>query len=778
MRKTRLIVLAGALTALLALTPGASAVAQETADGGESYVEALNLHFEVADSPEGWYVGGEGYTAAIDKDEKHAGERSLRMACDQIGKAGIASSTFPIEKARGKRLRLAGHVKTADVTQGWAGLWMRIDGPDGPLGFDNMQQRGITASTPWTRYEIALDVPEEAVNIVFGALLTGDGIAWFDTFSFAFAELAGPPPPVTVTGRVTDPDGKAVAGAHVALVGAGRAAGRACSAEDGRFAIEVPAGDYAITATTPDLAAYLPPSRFAPEDAVEEQAVPLAREGFTISGRVSDDEDKPVAGTAMLFYRFSRDTGDTFYSETDDQGRYSVRLIPAESYTIAIESAEHIADTPNVQGGEDQTVDLTVSRRAPAADEVVAWIREHAIPLATPEAESGFDDMKPLRELVGDARVVGLGEATHGTREFFQFKHRMLEFLVEEMGFTVFAIEANWPESLAINDYVVEGKGNAKDALAGIYFWTWNTEEVLELIEWMRRYNADAKHETKIKFYGFDMQTPVVAAREAVAYLSRADPAYAQKIDALLDPLEQEPPRESYQALSDAARRALVEGIDEVLERLDAERPAFVERSSEREWIVGRQQVVILQQVIKMYSGSEGFGYRDQAMAANLRWILDTEPPGTRVVAWAHNGHLSRQGSFGEPMGLHLTKALGDDYVVLGFAFNQGSFQAIDWTQGRGRPGGLHEHTVGPAPAENLGAAFARTGLPIFVLDLRRRPAEGKVAGWFEAPHPMRAIGAVFTNEQNMSQPIVLPEHFDAVLFVDRTTRARPVERE
>jgi hypothetical protein len=72
-----------------------------------------------------------------------------------------------------------------------------------------------------------------------------------------------------------------------------------------------------------------------------------------------------------------------------------------------------------------------------------------------------------------------MGEATHGSREFFQMKHRMLEFLAEKMGFTVFAIEANWPESLAVNDFVLNGEGDPAVALAGMYFWTWNTEEVL-----------------------------------------------------------------------------------------------------------------------------------------------------------------------------------------------------------------------------------------------------------------------------------------------------------
>jgi len=119
-------------------------------------------------------------------------------------------------------------------------------------------------------------------------------------------------------------------------------------------------------------------------------------------------------------------------------------------------------------------------------ESVVEWIRSAAIPLATAEPRHGFKDLEPLRAIIGDARIVSLGEATHGTREFFKLKHRILEFCVAELGFTMFCIEAPFPESLAVNAYVLDGVGNAADALASMRYWVWNTEEVLDLIEWMR----------------------------------------------------------------------------------------------------------------------------------------------------------------------------------------------------------------------------------------------------------------------------------------------------
>src|SRR5215470_11780077 len=131
------------------------------------------------------------------------------------------------------------------------------------------------------------------------------------------------------------------------------------------------------------------------------------------------------------------------------------------------------------------------------------WIQSHAVRLQTPEAGHGFADMQPLRKVIGDARIVELGEATHGTREFFQLKHRMLEFLATKMGFTLFSIEANMPEAYRLNDYVLTGRGDPAALLRGMYFWTWDTEEVLDMIRWMRDFNASGKG--RLEFTGFDM---------------------------------------------------------------------------------------------------------------------------------------------------------------------------------------------------------------------------------------------------------------------------------
>lgn len=155
---------------------------------------------------------------------------------------------------------------------------------------------------------------------------------------------------------------------------------------------------------------------------------------------------------------------------------------------------------------------------------VVDWIAANAVRLKTPEARNGFDDMKPLKKMIGDARIVSLGEATHGTREFFQLKHRMLEFLASEMGFTIFSIEANMPEAYRLNDYVLNGVGDPAKLLKGMYFWTWDTQEVLEMIQWMREFNKSGKG--RVQFTGFDMQTPDVAGVIVRDFVTKNDTVY------------------------------------------------------------------------------------------------------------------------------------------------------------------------------------------------------------------------------------------------------------
>src|SRR5215471_18807830 len=178
------------------------------------------------------------------------------------------------------------------------------------------------------------------------------------------------------------------------------------------------------------------------------------------------------------------------------------------------------------------------------------WTRANAIPLSTVEAGHGFADLQPLKKAIGNARIVSLGEATHGTREFFQMKHRMMEFLATEMGFTIFSIEANMPEAYRLNDYVLRGEGDPAKLLRGMYFWTWDTEEVLDMIRWMREFNQSGKG--RVEFTGFDMQTITVAGPIVRDFAVKYDAEYRDTVQSALDTAEKAKPTMPVQSFGSA----------------------------------------------------------------------------------------------------------------------------------------------------------------------------------------------------------------------------------
>jgi erythromycin esterase len=406
--------------------------------------------------------------------------------------------------------------------------------------------------------------------------------------------------------------------------------------------------------------------------------------------------------------------------------------------------------------------------------QVLSWLRRHAIPLAGVEAGLGFADLQSLKTVIGSARIVALGEATHGTREFFQLKHRLLEFLVIEMGFTTFAIEANWPESLAVNDYVLHGRGDPAKVLAGLHFWTWNTEEVLDLIHWMRQYNAHRIHEDKVRFVGFDAQFTALAATTIRGYLTRVDPAFATEIAPRIALFEKE--CRDYSALSEADIAEFHSTAQHLAERLRAEERSYVARSTLQDWRLSCQYACILRQVDEQRrAGDDKARYmsRDSAMAENVGWILENEGPRCKIVIWAHNGHVARdpRGIFGGKvvsMGMHLARRFDRELLVVGFAFGEGAFQALVKEEANRRP--LREVAIGPAPDETLDAALARTGIPVFMLDLRHED----VAPCLQKPQVTREIGAFFDDPEGMCHTIVPTARYDVLAFIAKTTRARP----
>ena len=404
---------------------------------------------------------------------------------------------------------------------------------------------------------------------------------------------------------------------------------------------------------------------------------------------------------------------------------------------------------------------------------IVNWVRSAAIPLATVEPRQGYKDLEALRAVIGNARIVSFGEATHGTREIRKLKHRMLEFCIAELGFTMLGIEAPFPESLAVNSFVLDGNGDAADALAGMRYWVWDTEEVLDAIEWMRWWNA--KTDRKVKFYGFVTDFPAVAVLGLIDFLAGVAPELAAECRAELAPLTSDFTAKLFGNLADARRDAVFACIARVLAAFAQQRPQWIAATSALDWHLARLHAHVLDQAAR-FEIDRGYSSHDRVMAENVCALLEAEGPDAKAVLWSHNVHALRATyDDGRSMGGCLDESFGHAQRVISTSFDRGSFQARTYPTGL-----LTDHCVPAAEPNTFDSVLAEAGRPLMALDLTDAPREGPVAAWLKSEIPMRSIGGIFgfpkDNKYGVtySETIKPREHFDAVMFIAETTPARP----
>jgi erythromycin esterase len=525
----------------------------------------------------------------------------------------------------------------------------------------------------------------------------------------------------------------------------------------GAFRFELEPGTFALTATAPGQTAAYVPDLVVTKGGHLTPVVELGGKAVVFQARVSAQKGALPPKVVVQAVRISEVDGDVFIFDGPSDGLLELTL-PGASYMLTATAGELTSPVAFPSPGE--RAELVLYKQAasgPPTPAALATLQRHLFPLTAVEAGHGSADLVKLDPLFEGARIVELGEATHGTREFFQLKHRLLEYLVEAHGFRIFAIEATQPEAFEINDYVLTGKGDPRKALAGLYFWTWDTEEVLAMIEWMRSWNAQASHTPKLKFYGVDMQHPVRAAQLVAAYLKtsapKLEPRFAPVLAALADPLFN-PTVEWW----GTAQKTLAELAAE----LDS-------KPGKGTFARARQSLRVLEQnAVVSLETITGDG-RDQAMAANALWVLDQEGPDSKMVLWAHNGHVSYEG---HAMGAALKRALGAKVKSFGFGFGAGGFQAREFV-GTSGLGGLRNFEAPPAPPDTFDGACLALQQPLFVLDLNGLYADPAVAP-FEGQVRVRSYGAG-SGEEALSffNPTVLEGSHDAWIFVAQTTAAR-----
>ncbi|HEV7780974.1 MAG TPA: erythromycin esterase family protein, partial [Chitinophagaceae bacterium] len=323
----------------------------------------------------------------------------------------------------------------------------------------------------------------------------------------------------------------------------------------------------------------------------------------------------------------------------------------------------------------------------PFSTKQIQWLNDNTTSIKTVDAaQFGTtpyeEDLSFFKSLVGDARIIALGESTHGTSEFFRLKHRVLEYAVNNMGVRVFAIEDHPLVVARANQYVMGGPGTARAAMGGM-LGVWQTKEVHDMIDWMRHYN-DAHPTDKVIFTGFDIQNHSIAIDSLYSFLKERSPELNQQVKALLDDLRKNG-HNSY-SVSDSVKLAWFNNAKQVLDMvtttcnnwlLTIKNPA---ESLAINW--GIQYATLIKQFAEnTYKGHTSL-YRDIAMAENVSWIINVYKPGARVLLWAHDVHISRGDHpnndmniyYGKSMGSHLARKYGADYKSFGLFTYQGEY--------------------------------------------------------------------------------------------------------
>jgi erythromycin esterase-like protein len=443
----------------------------------------------------------------------------------------------------------------------------------------------------------------------------------------------------------------------------------------------------------------------------------------------------------------------------------------------------------------------------PTTPDLAAAIRETLHPLTGAAA-----DYDPLIDLIGDARFVLIGEASHGTHEFYRQRALITRRLITERSFRAVAVEADWPDAYRINRFV-RGIGEdtiAIDALAGFQrfpTWMWRNADVLDFVGWLRAHNdALPASAPRAGFYGIDLYSLYSSIEAVLGYLEKVNPQAAQQARQRYACFEQfgpDPQSYGYATSFGAAESCADEVISQLLDfqRRTADLMQRDGHLAEDEFFFAEQNARLVKNAEAyyriMFRGRESWNLRDTHMAETLDALaayLSRQGQRAKVVVWAHNSHLgdaraTEMGAGGElNVGQLVRQRYGNDTFSIGFSTYSGTVTAAsDWDapaeRKRVRPAlaASYEalfHTISTDEEHAVGApAAAGTAPRDFLLLLRDR---GDITNQLRAPRLERAIGVIYRPETERASHYFharLADQFDAVIHIDQTRAVEPLER-
>jgi protein-L-isoaspartate(D-aspartate) O-methyltransferase len=481
------------------------------------------------------------------------------------------------------------------------------------------------------------------------------------------------------------------------------------------------------------------------------------REQLRVGGRLVI----PVGTTVGLqtLVRVTR-TGEREFSEEDLGGVRFVPLVGDEGWH------------------EEARARRAVSARPPALSERIA---KHA------ESFSDVDDapLEGLLQRIGDARVVLLGEATHGTSEFYRMRARITQALIERNGFNLVAVEADWPDAARIDHYVRDRDVSAKSwrAFARFPTWMWRNQEVLDFVEWLRAHNLDRSHESRVRFSGLDLYSLYTSIAEVLNYLDQRDPQaarIARERYGCLTPWQSDPAAYGRAALSGEYRSCepevarMLEGLLAQRIQADAQDEPFFDAVQNARLVANAESYYRI-----MYYGShQSWNHRDRHMFQTLESLMRFRGADAKAVVWEHNSHVgnaaaTEMSARGElNVGELCRERFGDAAYSVGFGTDSGTVAAASYWDGP-----MEVKAVQPSREDSYERVFHDSAVPGLLLGLRDPFAPALREALTEA-RLERAIGVIYRPETERAShyfQAVLPRQFDEYIWIDRTHAVKPL---
>jgi protein-L-isoaspartate(D-aspartate) O-methyltransferase len=428
----------------------------------------------------------------------------------------------------------------------------------------------------------------------------------------------------------------------------------------------------------------------------------------------------------------------------------------------------------------------------PARPAPAARSRSGGVATLLREAGERIDDIDKgsvdaLLDRIGDARLVLIGEATHGTSEFYRMRARITKALIERRGFQFVAVEGDWPDCARVNDYVLGGKRSSSaefKPFSRFPSWMWRNAEVHDFVDWLHAHNAkNARRQAG--FYGLDLYSLFTSIAAVLSYLDEVDPAAARVARhryGALTPWQKDPAAYGQAVLVgryESSEQAVVAMLSDMLKR----RIEYAERDGDRFFDAAQNARLVADAESyyrAMYYGSvASWNLRDTHMFDTVRALLAFHGEGSKGVVWEHNSHVgdaaaTEMGVRGEHNVGQLCRAfLGDQSYNIGFGTDHGTVAAADdWDEP------MQKMRVVPAREGSYERLFHETSVPAFALHLRQ-PTRAAVRDELLAERLERAIGVIYRPKTEMQSHYFyasLARQFDEYIWFDETHAVLPLE--